>query len=150
MAFDKLMETLKEEIAQEMALREEIVYKKGYLEGFSAGTEDIDLRMAEYEDSTVESYVQGICEAFDVFKTLVEMSGADRIETFGGASLTDIMDAYDPFEIFDRVVLFEADKKEEQEENACFEFIGAILDCEVSDEAKMQLLGNIKIADLFK
>ena len=142
MAFDKLIETLRNEIEKEMELREEIIYKKG----FAAGTEEVS--NCQCEDCFMENYAEGIFDAFDGFKELVEMTGKERINRFGTTSLIEILDAYEPLEILNE--LSREETPEEQPEDEICKIIGAILDLDISDDIKKYVLGDIIISDIIK
>ena len=53
----------------------------------------------------------GLKKLHDALKTISVMSYNERMTLFGMSSITDILSAYDPFEIIDKVAKFKSDKE---------------------------------------
>jgi cation transport regulator ChaB len=145
MAFDKLMETLNKEIAEEMSLREEIIYKKG----FAAGIEEAKSKCkcqresSAEEEALDEAYAEGYLDGIEDFKKIIsiilDLSWSVREALFGYSRLSAILDEVDTLDIVKTVYSEFIDIKIKEEDN----LIGDILDSTLSDDLKRLLLQAI-------
>lgn len=145
MAFDKLMETLNKEIAEEMSLREEIIYKKG----FAAGIEEAKSKCkcqressAEeeaFDEAYAEGYLDGIEDFKEIISVILDLTWSVREALFGYSRLSAILDEVDTLDIVKTIYSEFLDTKIKEEEN----LIGDILDSTLSDELKRLILQAI-------
>lgn len=145
MAFDKLMETLNKEIAEEMSLREEIIYKKG----FAAGIEEAKSKCkcqressAEeeaFDEAYAEGYLDGIEDFKEIIGVILDLPWSVREALFGYSRLSAILDEVDTLDIVKTIYSEFLDTKIKEEEN----LIGDILDSTLSDDLKRLLLQAI-------
>lgn len=149
MAFDKLMETLNKEIAEEMSLREEIIYKKGFTAGIeeakskckcqresSAEEEAFD---EAYSEGYAEGYLDGIEDFKEIISIILDLSWSVREALFGYSRLSAILDEVDTLDIVKTIYSEFIDTKIKEEDN----LIGDILDSTLSDDLKRLLLQAI-------
>lgn len=145
MAFDKLMETLNKEIAEEMSLREEIIYKKG----FAAGIEEAKSKCkcqressAEeeaFDEAYAEGYLDGIEDFKEIISVILDLPWSVREALFGYSRLSTILDEVDTLDIVKTIYSEFLDTKIKEEEN----LVGDILDSTLSDELKRLILQAI-------
>lgn len=145
MAFDKLMETLNKEIAEEMSLREEIIYKKG----FAAGIEEAKSKCkcqressAEeeaFDEAYAEGYLDGIEDFKEIISVILDLPWSVREALFGYSRLSAILDEVDTLDIVKTIYSEFIDTKIKEEDN----LIGDILDSTLSDDLKRLLLQAI-------
>ena len=146
MAFDKLMETLNKEIAEEMSLREEIIYKKG----FAAGIEEAKSKCkcqressAEeeaFDEAYAEGYLDGIEDFKEIINIILDLPWSVREALFGYSRLSTILDEVDTLDIVKTVYSEFIDTKIKEEDNNLIE---DILDSTLSDNLKRLLLQAI-------
>lgn len=145
MSFDKLMETLNKEIAEEMSLREEIIYKKGFAAGIEEAKskckcqKESSAEEEAFDEAYAEGYLDGIEDFKEIISVILDLPWSVREALFGYSRLSTILDEVDTLDIVKTIYSEFLDTKIKEEEN----LIGDILDSTLSDELKRLILQAI-------
>ena len=142
MKYDTILDTIKKELEKEMDIREEIIYKKGFAAGYKEAEEKFKFDEDFVEDYGAEAYLEGLEDAREMILDIVHMSAEERDKIFGEHCLKKLLKT-DSLNLFKTFITSLIDKENEEEEDPKAEFIGAILDADISDESKKMILALI-------
>lgn len=156
MNYDKIIETIKQELSKESELREEIIYKKGFAEGVKYAKEEFkeDFEEVDTEEIEATAYLDGLQDACEMISSIIELPAEEKISLYNTACLKEILDDNDAITVFNsylihRVMGMVSDNQEKEpiEEDPKSELIGDVLDSSMSDENKRIILAIIDVVN---
>lgn len=143
MNYERIIDVVKEELSKESAIREEVIYKKGYAEGYKDAEKKIKLDI-DITELSEESYVEGLEDAWETLKFIIlNLTSKERLDMFGTQSISNIIKENSALDVMKSLVFDYLMEDEEKSKYEKHEAIGEILDSNLSDEAKKTILGLI-------